>query len=392
MKVCMLVHQNYFRDQRVIRYADSLIEKGHQVDVICPFDKKLNFMKKDSLVRAYTIPVFHGNSNHLAEYLIEYGIAFIFYFFSLTWRFLLQGYDVIHVHNMPDFLVFAAIFPRLFGAKVILDIHDPFPEFYQSKFKASPTSRLTKSLYFEERVAINFSQAIITANDNFKINLMKREVPEKKITVVRNFPDRTVYDRNKVAAEVQEKEDKVILVYPGTIAPRYGLHIAIKGISLLVDEFPNLELRIIGPETVYKQELRTLVEELGVSRVVNILPPVAMEEVPKTLAMATMGIYPAFPDPHMDIAIPTKVLEFTVMGLPVIASCLTVIEQLFEHGKVYTFTPGDHEEFAEVLRKCILDREGLSATVEINDTKLLPEWNWALERERYFSLLAQLMN
>jgi hypothetical protein len=33
-------------------------------------------------------------------------------------------YDVIHVHNVPDFLVFAAWYPKLSGARLILDIHD----------------------------------------------------------------------------------------------------------------------------------------------------------------------------------------------------------------------------------------------------------------------------
>jgi hypothetical protein len=33
-----------------------------------------------------------------------------------------KPYDLIHVHSVPDFEVFAAIFAKLTGAKVILDI------------------------------------------------------------------------------------------------------------------------------------------------------------------------------------------------------------------------------------------------------------------------------
>ena len=29
---------------------------------------------------------------------------------------------------MPDFLVFSALIPKLLGAKVVLDLHDPMPE------------------------------------------------------------------------------------------------------------------------------------------------------------------------------------------------------------------------------------------------------------------------
>ena len=55
----------------------------------------------------------------------------------VTWRHLRRPYDLVHVHNMPDFLVFTAWFPKLTGAKVILDIHDIVPEFYASKFDVS---------------------------------------------------------------------------------------------------------------------------------------------------------------------------------------------------------------------------------------------------------------
>ena len=43
-------------------------------------------------------------------------------------------YDLIHVHSVPDFEVFAVLIPKLLGAKIILDIHDIVPEFYASKF------------------------------------------------------------------------------------------------------------------------------------------------------------------------------------------------------------------------------------------------------------------
>ena len=43
----------------------------------------------------------------------------------LALRSLTRRYDLVHVHNMPDILVFAALVPKVFGAKVVLDLHDP---------------------------------------------------------------------------------------------------------------------------------------------------------------------------------------------------------------------------------------------------------------------------
>jgi len=387
----MLVHQNYYIDQRVIRYAEGLLEQKHSVDVICARERGQARQKTNKgSIRVTAIPIAHGNSAKALEFFTEYSLAFFFYFLAISWQFLIHRYDVIHVHNMPDILVFTALLPRLFGAKVILDIHDPVPEFYQSKFQAKEDGKLVKLLQLEENFSIRFSHAVICANENFRDNIMNRGTNPEKITVVRNFPDRKVYDRDRFRATQQKDSQKFILIYPGTIAPRYGLDTAIRAVNFVRNGNPSIELRIIGQENAHKQALRDLVTKLAVEEWVKILPAVSMDEVPATLVNADVGIYPAFPDAHMDIAIPTKVLEFTVMGLPVIASRLTVIDQLFKNGRLFSFAPGDVDEFVSVIRQCMEDRDQLSEAVAINDVNLLPEWQWDLEKIKYFSLLEKL--
>jgi len=388
----MLVHQNYYVDQRVIRYVEGLVEQGHSVDVICARERgRLTRRRVNGSIRVTPILIPHGNSAKALEFVLEYGLAFVCYFLVLSWQYLFRRYDVIHVHNMPDFLVFATLLPKTFGTKVILDIHDPVPEFYQSKFRAEEDSKLVQLLRWEERCSIWFANAVICANENFHDNIIKRGTDPAKITVVRNFPDRKVYDREKFAAFKNEGSEKFVLIYPGTIAPRYGLEIAIHAVDIVKNSYPTVELRIIGPENAHKQALKELVASLKLGSWVNILPAVSVDEVPAALVNADAGIYPAFPDAHMDIAVPTKVLEFTVMGLPVIASRLTVINQLFKNGEVFLFTPGDVDEFAKVIQQCLADRSRLREAVAINDANLLPEWQWELEKEKYFSLLQDLL-
>ena len=70
----------------------------------------------------------------------------------LTGRHIKIPYDLIHVHSVPDFEVFAAAFTKLKGAKIILDIHDIVPEFYASKFNQSKNSMLFKALALLERL------------------------------------------------------------------------------------------------------------------------------------------------------------------------------------------------------------------------------------------------
>ena len=57
-----------------------------------------------------------------------------------------RKYDLVHVHNVPDFLVFSAWLPKLAGAKIILDIHDILPEFFANKFRKPEGSVYVKLL------------------------------------------------------------------------------------------------------------------------------------------------------------------------------------------------------------------------------------------------------
>jgi hypothetical protein len=69
---------------------------------------------------------------------------------------------VVQAHNLPDFLVFAALVPKLLGARLILDLHDLMPEFYASRFKSGMTSFPIRLLCWQERLSCLFAKHVIT--------------------------------------------------------------------------------------------------------------------------------------------------------------------------------------------------------------------------------------
>src|ERR1019366_7076165 len=102
---------------------------------------------------------------------------------------LTQPYQLVHVHSVPDFLVFAALIPKLCGVPVILDIHDILPEFYSSKFNAPPESLTFKLLLLIERASAGFADHVIIANHLWHERLLSRSVRAAKCTPIRNYPD-----------------------------------------------------------------------------------------------------------------------------------------------------------------------------------------------------------
>ena len=114
---------------------------------------------------------------------------------EITRRHMKEPYDIIHVHSVPDFEVFASFVPKLKGAKIILDIHDIVPELYAAKFNVGQDSLIFKALKVVEKLSASFADHVIIANDLWKGRLVERSVPASKCTSLINFPDVEVFRR-----------------------------------------------------------------------------------------------------------------------------------------------------------------------------------------------------
>jgi len=149
-------------------------------------------------------------------------------------------------------------------------------------------------------------------------------------------------------------------------------------------------LLIIGSESSYCETLRKLAEDLNVQDQLEIKPPVPIEEIPSYLEQADIGIYTAFPDPHMEIAIPGKIIEYAMMGVPIIASRFKILEQYFPENAILFFEPGNIPQFCEHVLTLFHHPELRQQLIENVDNSYLKHHSLAIENEHYYSLLEQL--
>lgn len=385
----MIVHKDYYCDSRVRRYTESLLKRGFQVDVICPSaNHETAFGVKKGLT-IYTIPIHHFDRGRIG-YVFEYGVSLVLYCIYLSFLHIRKRYQVIHVHNMPDLLTFCALIPRILGSSLILDIHDPMPEVYISKYGERAAKLMYWFIVRQERLSCMLANAVITANSMFKENLVVRGTPANKIKVINNYPDREKFSRSAYIHVRKAKRETFSLICPGTIEPRYGLEIAIRALPLLITRIPDISLVIIGPETQHRSQLKQLAEELGVSSYTSFLPYIPNEEIPHRIAQSDIGIYPALLDAHMNIATPSKVLEFATMGIPTICSRLKIIEELFGDSSVVVFEPGNVDQFAECVVK-LYENPSLREELVLNaDQEFVQKHSWDDEFQVYLELLDQL--
>ena len=172
---------------------------------------------------------------------------------------------------MPDSLILPALVPKIWGEKVILDIHDLMPIFFMSKYGLGSDDVVVRFFKMQEKVSAGLSDEVITANPMFKDVLSQRGIPVEKILVINNIPNPKLFNRQNIEDEPHKSSGKFTLIYPGTIAPRYCLDIAIKALPKLTKSIPNLQLKIIGKQSQQTEELVALGSQLNVTEFIDFV-------------------------------------------------------------------------------------------------------------------------
>ena len=391
IKVCMVVNQNYYTDTRVISYANALCESGAQVHVISAKRLPNSSDSPNPKIRIFSIPIAKSNESGLG-YIFNYILSIIFFTFYVSFLYIRYRYQLIHVHNMPDTLIFSALVPKLFGCKVILDIHDPMPNVFISKYNKNFKSKLVRLLVIQEQVSASLADEVITANPIFKDELCQRGIPKKKILVVNNIPNPQVFNRDILPEKEAEPSEGFTLIYPGTIAARYSLDIPIRALPRLSKEIPNIKLKIIGKLNQYADDLIRLATQLDVSEHVEIIAHLPASQVAFEIAKANIGIYTAIPDAHMDIAMPGKVLEFVTMGIPVVATRLRILEAFFDDSSIFFFSPGDIDQFSNQVISLYRDPGLRNRFIRNADEVFTNKYLWKDEFIRYLQLVNRLVS
>jgi glycosyltransferase involved in cell wall biosynthesis len=296
-----------------------------------------------------------------------------------------RRYDVIHVHNVPDFLIFAALLPKLFGTKIVLDIHDILPEFYASKFSLSPDSLTVRMLKFCERLSTAFSNHVIIANDLWRERLIGRAVTPDKVTTIRNYPDPVFFATRQQPAP----HAGFLLMYPGTLNSHQGLDIAIRAFARLAPEMPDLNFHIYG-EGPALPELRTLSDELGLAGRLEFFGFLPVKEIGNRMAQADLAVVPKRVSTGFgNEAASTKIMEFMSVGVPVVVSRTRIDSLEYGESVVHFAEPENDAAWAEAIRTLKNDPE-YRAQLVANSFAYLGHHNWAKRKYDYLGIVDSL--
>lgn len=384
---CMLAYTFYENDGRVIRYAEALADEGARVDAIVLRREGLPAEEVMHGVRVLRIQSREKNERGKGTYLLRVLRFFVNSMVEITRRHAEQPYDLIHVHSVPDFEVFAAFLPKLLGAKLVLDIHDIVPEFYAAKFKVSEQSLVFTALKRAERWSAAFADHVIVANDLWLDKITTRSSRADKCSALINYPDAGIFD-----PRLRQRADdgRFVVVYPGTLNWHQGLDLAIAAFAKVRDQAPAMELHIYG-EGPAKPQLQQLVADLGLGERVRLLPPLPIREIAAVMADADLGVVPKRNDSFGGDAFSTKTLEFMSLGVPLVVADTRVDRFYFDDSLVRFFRAGDADDLARVLLDAYGNRRR-SAEISARAQAFAGRNSWAEKKADYLDIVGRLLN
>lgn len=382
--IAMIAYSSYSIDGRVIREAEAAIADGYDVDCF-------TLMRKGDLshenIRGVNVIRFstryRGNNNF--RYIISYFQFFIKCFSKVTINYFKKKYRIIHVNNMPDFYVFIALIPKLFGCKIILDIHDPMPTTFMTKFGANKNSLKYKILLWQEQVSAWFADSVVTVHEPVKNDiLIKDGIPGNKISVVANFADDNLFKLK----ENYKLGGKIKLIFHGTIAERFGLQNVLKVFAQLPRK-NQFYFKIIG-EGDYSEQLKEIIKELKLDEVVhfdNNFYPVT--QLPEMVAQYDVGLVCYNLSAATEYMLPLKMLEYISLGLPVITLPNKAINFYFCKEDCFFYDPNNMSSLCELLEQ-IAENPEILYNKRKSIITLREKFLWSGEKQKYVNLLNSL--
>jgi len=389
---CMVVFASYpLGETRVQREADALVKHGYKVDVIClrlPGNPAVDSHKGVTIYREkYRFLAQLMKLVGLGEKFLKYINFFFAAAFKLTRLHFQNHYHTIQVHNMPDFLVFCAAIPKLLGIPIILDMHDLMPEFYAERF-GQTGSVVARLIRLQERLACRFADHVITVSELWRQALIRRGVPENKCSVVMNVADESIFHPSEQLPVQPHDEKSFRLIYHGIFVQRNGLDLAIQAIDRARHEIPGIHLSLIGAGEYLPQMVR-MIEELKLDRHVTIDGLHPAEELPEIIMSCHLGIVPIRSNVFTDTALSTKLMEYTALGLPVIAARTTANQAYHSDSNVEFFEPGNVDDLVRCILKLYHNPDRM-AELALGSKNFNQRYNWTKISAEYVALVDSL--
>ena len=359
MNICMIVDGAYPNDIRVRKEAESLVEKGKKVLVVCP--RKKNDLEVENI---NNVTVFRIGKNYTTAKkgiydIIEsvFDINLLFYF-GLIKVFKKYKINYLHIHDLP-----LAGTGYKFKSKVqniYLDLHENYPEALKTWFlwKQNPIIKLKNSIFMnpkrwskkEKKYCTKYDKIICVVEEMKEKLITNFGIDNKKLIVVSNQEKKEFVNnfKEKVAQNIIT-EDDFSITYVGGFGPHRGLQTAIKAMPTIIESIPNAKLFLIGKGSFdVENKLREIINAYKVENSVLFVGYRPFDEVSTIMQKTKVNIIPHLANEHTDNTIPHKLFQIMMSkSLLLVSSCKPLQRIVNKYDAGIVFKADDEVDFTK---------------------------------------------
>lgn len=358
-KICLAFLGNAHHDSRITNLSNSLREDGHKVSVIS-FDWFIT--SQESL------------DNEVKVFKLKKGkFSFLFYLhFSLILirELIKTKADIFFAEDLYT-LPFVATIAKMKGAKVYYNSRELYA--FIGGLRNRPTLQLiikTIEKFFIRKVDL------VMTTGKMDSEFIEKFYDISNTLVIRNIP---LYQTPANKVDLREKfgiaKENVILLYQGVILEGRGIPVIMR----VMCKIPNTVLVLLG-DGEQKNNFRKLAEDLKISDRVIFAGAFPQKDLINYTSSADIGLSLI---ENISVsyyhALPNKLFEYIMAGLPVLSSDLPQMKQIVDDYRVgEAVNIEDEENVLKVLERWIGNREMLE-TFRNNSAEAAKKLNWQEE-------------
>ena len=374
-------------DRRVWQEANTLLDNGAKVSIICP--KMKDYLASFEVINGIEIYRHYlpFEARGAVGYLFEYSVA-LFWEFFLSWKIYFKNrFHVIHGCNPPDLIFLVALCFKIFGVQYVFDHHDINPELYIAKFNRK--GFFYKIMVLFERLTFATADFSIATNESYKdIAIRRGKMAEDNIQVIRSGPKldrlRLVPPDNKFC-----KGRKYLVGYVGVIGEQEGIDLLLESVMLIISKRDDIQFAIVGGGSNL-EKMKQLSEKSGLGKFVDFYGRVPDDLLVAILNTADICVNPDKPTEMNNLSTMNKIMEYMALKKPVVQYDLKEGRFSAQEASLYARC-GDANDFADKIILLIDDPELRARMGSFAYDRVINELSWDFEKVKLIKFYNRIL-